>query len=269
MPDWQKQYINPKPQTEQSLRGLQTQKQQSGEQTQQSDPWLEQRRRQAENNLLMNGMDTLYGMNRAVNGMTFGGLDWLGNKIGFDSQMKEYLNLKDPENRNLAQTAGNIAQLGGAMLTGGTLAKTGYDQANMVYNGYKIGKKYDELIKDPYQGSGKDVIARMKNHNGEPVVLQRGEAIKGENSNVIVHGKLLKRETGSERNYGLDKIIYKHDVNRSDTQRIPRIIQEEPFETNGCGQNVYMSKGTSGDLRVVTSPIGDKSTVVSMYYPKK
>lgn len=26
----------------------------------------------------MDGMDLLYGMNRTVNGMTFGGLDWLG-----------------------------------------------------------------------------------------------------------------------------------------------------------------------------------------------
>ena len=36
-----------------------------------------QTQRNRENEWLMDGMDTIYGMNRAINGMTFGGLDWL------------------------------------------------------------------------------------------------------------------------------------------------------------------------------------------------
>ena len=54
------------------------------------------------------------------------------------------------------------------------MAKVGLNQVNIAYNGYKIGKKYDQLVDDPFQGNGTDVVARMKNHNGEPVVLQRG-----------------------------------------------------------------------------------------------
>ena len=132
-------------------------------------------RRNLENEFLMNCMDAMYGANRALNGITSGGLDWLGNKYGFDSQMNNYLQLKNPQERELAQTAGNIAQLGGGALSGSAIVKAGLNQANMAYNGYKIGKKYDQLIEDPFQGRGSDVIARMKNHNGEPAVFQRGE----------------------------------------------------------------------------------------------
>lgn len=50
-----------------------------------------QAQRNAVNQILMNSMDALYGMNRTLNGMTFGGLDYLGNKLGYDTQMNNYL----------------------------------------------------------------------------------------------------------------------------------------------------------------------------------
>ena len=125
------------------------------------------------------------------------------------------------------------------------------------------------LIDNPYQGSGSDVIARMKNHNGEPVILQRGEAMPGENGEVIASGGKLKRATGTESNYGLDKGIYKHDVSRADAQRIPRIIQQKPVETNNYGQNVYLVKSKNGAFRVVTSPKDDENIISTMYYLNK
>ena len=93
-----------------------------------------QAQRDAVNQILMNGMDVLYGMNRTINGMTFGGLDYLGQKFGFDSQMNNYLQLKNPQERELAQNVGQLAQLGGGALTGGALTKTGLNQANIAYN---------------------------------------------------------------------------------------------------------------------------------------
>ncbi len=122
------------------------------------------------------------------------------------------------------------------------------------------------MSQNPFAGNGGDVIAKMKNHNGEPVVLQRGEAIVGENGNVVVHGKALGREMGTVQNFGLNKGIYKHNVNRSDAQRIPRIIKQSPIETNDFGQNVYMNRGKSYNFRVVTSPVEDKNVISSMYY---
>ena len=225
-----------------------------------------QAQRDAVNQILMNGMDVLYGMNRTINGMTFGGLDYLGQKLGFDSQMNNYLQLKKPQEREMAQTAGNIVQWGGNAVAGGALAKAGLNQANIAYNGYKIGKKYDQLVEDPFQGNGNDVIARMKNHNDEPVVLQRGEAIQGPNGRVITSGNELKRVVGTKRNYGLDKGIYKHEVSREDAQRIPRIIQQKPMETNSYGQNVYLVRSKNGAFRVVTSPKDDENIIATMYY---
>ena len=231
--------------------------------------WSQQKNRNMENNLLMSGMDTLYGMNRAINGMTFGGLDYLGNKLGFDSQMNDYLNLKDEQSRNLAQTVGKMVEFGGGLLSGGAIGAATYEPANMMYQGYKIGKAYDRLSQNPFAGNGADVIARMKNHSGEPVLLQRGEVIRGKNGNVIVHGKALGRETGTFQNYGLNKGIYRHGVNRYDAQRIPRIIKNNPVETNDFGQNVYMSHGKNSDIKIVTSPTNNGVTVSSMYYPRK
>ncbi len=228
-----------------------------------------QAQRNAVNQILMNGMDALYGMNRTLNGMTFGGLDYLGNKLGYDTQMNNYLQLKNPQERELAQNVGQLAQLGGGALVGGTLAKTGLNQANIAYNGYKIGKKYDQLVDDPFIGNGSDVIARMKNHNGEPVVLQRGEAILGPDGRVIASGNELKRAVGTKSNYGLDKGIYKHEVSRADAQRIPRIIQQKPVETNNYGQNVYLVRSKNGDFRVVTSPKDDENIISTMYYLTK
>ena len=60
--------------------------------------------------------DIAYGANRALNGMTFGGLDYLGNKFGIDTQMNSYLNTFSPEQQALRQIAGEMAQYGGAGL---------------------------------------------------------------------------------------------------------------------------------------------------------
>ena len=211
-------------------------------------------------------MDTLYGMNRTINGMTFGGLDYLGNKFGFDSKMNGYLNLKDERNQKVAQVAGKVAEIGGGMLSGGAVAKATYEPANMMYQGYKIGKAYDKLKQNPYAGNGGDVIARMKNHNGEPVVLQRGEAIPGENGSVITSGRPLQHQTGTARNYGLNKIIYKHDVPRNEVVKIPRYIKNnQPVEVNARGQHIYKFNGGSEEIKLSTTPVDKRRTVSSMY----
>ena len=49
-----------------------------------------------------------YGVNRAVNGLTAGGLDYLGNKFGFDSRMNNYLNLLSPQERKQRENKGEV-----------------------------------------------------------------------------------------------------------------------------------------------------------------
>ena len=180
--------------------------------------------------------------------------------------MNNYLQLKNPQERELAQTAGNIAQLGGGALSGSAIVKAGLNQANMAYNGYKIGKKYDQLIEDPFQGRGSDVIARMKNHNGEPAVFQRGEITRDPNGYIVASGKYLKENTGSKSNFGLNKGIYKHGISREDAQRIPRIIQKQPVKTNEYGQYEYVAQSKKGPFKVVTSPKNGENIIATTYY---
>lgn len=114
-------------------------------------------------------------------------------------------------------------------------------------------------------GNATDVIAKMKNHNGEPVVLQRGEAIAGEDGNVIVSGRALQHATGTARNYGLNKIIYKHGVPRYEVVKIPRYIKNEPLEITPRDQSVYSIQKANEDMRVITTPRNKYETVSSMY----
>ena len=224
---------------------------------------------QTASNGLINDLDSIiYGASRALNGITYGGFDYLGNKLGIDTQMNNYLqNQAAAGMGNIVQTVGNMAELGGNILpylVGGAVVS---GPINVAYNGYKIGKAYDRLQQNPYQGQGSDVIARMRNHAGEPVVLQRGEAIPDNMGNPIVHGKALGRETGTVQNYGLDKAIYRHDISRQDAQRIPKIIKEQPVETNQFGQKVYVVKDNDGTIRLITSPTPNGTTISSIYRP--
>ena len=210
---------------------------------------------------IQNYLDTSYGVNRAVNGLTFGGLDKLGNKYGFDSSMSDYVNLRGGNIRQL----GEYAQAGGTMLPSFLLGGAVGNAVRPYYNAWQIGRGYDRLKTNPYQGKGTDVITKMKNHNGETVMLQRGEVIPGENGRVISHGSDLQKATGTKRNYGLNKAIYKHDVPRSEATKIPHVIKKKPVEVSSRMQDVYVYEGADGNYRIVSSPTSDGKTVASMY----
>ena len=107
----------------------------------------------------------------------------------------------------------------------------------------------------------------MKNRNGETVLLQRGEAIMGDNGMPIVSGgNAFKRLTGTERNYGLNKAIYKHNITREQAKMIPKYLRKYPTESNLYGQDVYNFQTLQGNLRLVTSPKDGTKTLSSMYF---
>ncbi len=223
-------------------------------------------------NGLINDLDSIiYGASRALNGITYGGFDYLGNKLGIDTQMNNYLqNQAAAGMGNIAQTVGNMAELGGNILpwlVGGTVVS---GPINAAYNGYKIGKAYDRLQQNPYQGQGSDVIARMRNHAGEPVVLQRGEAIPDNMGNVLTSGKKLWHTTGTERNYGLNKIMYKHEMPKNEVTQIPKYIRNNtPIEITSRGQKIYAVLEPDGEIRIVTTPRAIGETISSMYFKTK
>ena len=214
------------------------------------------------------GQGVVSGLGRVAGGATLGATDWLDRKAG------GHLASLDADLQRSAESAGLggwnkaakfASELGGNMLFGGMAGKTAFETARPFYNAYQIGRAYDRLQKDPFQGSGRDIIARMKNHNGENVMLQRGEVLKKDDGSIIASGKSLGRVTGTERNYGLNKAIYKHDVPREQVTRIPKTIKGKPVETTDLGQDVYMYKARDGNYRVVTSSTPKGKTVSSMY----
>lgn len=99
-------------------------------------------------------LDTSYGANRTLNGITGGGLDYLGDKFGFDSRMEEYLGLLSPEERLLRQGLGNAAEWGGralglgAGLRGVNSAWTGFSRWNgrrNLINQLKKGTDFEDV----------------------------------------------------------------------------------------------------------------------------
>ena len=214
------------------------------------------------------GQGVVSGLGRVASGATFGATDWLDRKTG------GHLASLDADLQCSAESAGLggwnkaakfASELGGNVLGAGMAGKAAFETARPFYNAYQIGRAYDRLQKDPFQGSGRDVITRMKNHNGENVMLQRGEAIRGENGKVLVHGKLLQRETGTQRNYGLNKSIYKHNLSKAEVTKMPRMMKSMPSETTEYGQHIYTSQTPSGEMRLVTKPVGKDRVVSSMY----
>jgi hypothetical protein len=175
--------------------------------------------------------------------------------------MNNYLNLLSPQERKQRENIGSLVELGGNAMLGNRALET----FRAPYNSWQIGRAYDRLSQNPYQGSGSDVVTRMKNHNNETVLLQRGEAIRGENGEVITSGRLLKRDTGVERNYGLNKAMYKHGMNKEQVKNIPQNIKSNPVEVSSRGQDVYVINTPKGPIKVVTTPINGKKTISSIY----
>ena len=215
------------------------------------------------------GQGVVSGLGRVAGGATLGATDWLDRKTGGHLASLDADLQRSAESSGLGgwnKAAKLASELGGNMLFGGMAGKTAFEAARPFYNAYQIGRAYDRLQKDPFQGSGRDVIARMKNHNGETVMLQRGEAIRGENGKIVAcGGNAFKRLTGTKSNYGLNKAIYKHDVPREQVTRMPKTIKGKPVETTDLGQDVYMYKARDGNYRVVTSSTPKGKTVSSMY----
>lgn len=206
--------------------------------------------------------DVTYGANRTINGLTGGALDYLGSKYNIDTQMNGYLSQKSQEERMFTSGLGDLAQVGGGLLWGSLLP---FGSLRKPYNVWQISRAYDKLSKNPYIGSGKDVIAKMKNHKGETVLLQRGEAIPGEGGKVITHGNKLNALTGTRRNFGLNKAIYKHGVTKEQAKKIPDNISTKPAEVSERGQDIYETYMGQDRLRTVSSPVGKQKTISSYY----
>ena len=145
------------------------------------------------------------------------------------------------------------------------IAQTDNSLRNYI-DGHKIGKAYDTLKQNPLHGSGKDVIVDIKRTGKPSVLLQRGEAIIDDNGNIITWGKRL-RPTGTKRNFGLNKIIYKHNMPKDEVKKLPYYLRNNnPVEVTPYQQEIYdIPNGNNEITRIALTPQDDKYFVASMY----
>lgn len=112
-----------------------------------------------------------------------------------------------------------------------------------------------------------DEIVKMRIVGEEPVTLLRGAAAIGEDGRIVTHGKNLHSDQ-IKRNFGLNKIMYKHDMNREEVKRLPQIIREyRPVERTTKGHKIYVTENVNGNPYVVaTKKWDDGRTIVSSMY---
>lgn len=88
--------------------------------------------------------------------------------------------------------------------------------------------------------------------------------------NVLTSGKKLWHTTGTERNYGLNKIMYKHEMPKNEVTQIPKYIRNNtPIEITSRGQKIYAVLEPDGEIRIVTTPRAIGETISSMYFKTK
>lgn len=75
------------------------------------------------NSINQDYLDVVYGVNRGLNGLSGGGLDYLGNKMGFDSQMSDYLSMLPKSERLKREKLGDLVEAGGTALLGNKLLR--------------------------------------------------------------------------------------------------------------------------------------------------
>ena len=113
-----------------------------------------------EDYLVNNLADIAYGSKRALSGASFGASDWLGRRLGFDTDEKTYLQRRDDEGLgNAARAAGFASELGGNMLgAGGALVK---GLAKTGLKGLKLASVSGGLEGTAYGATGADNLAEL------------------------------------------------------------------------------------------------------------
>jgi hypothetical protein len=131
----------------------------------------------------------------------------------------------------------------------------------------QLSAAYDEVLARPL-GPVDDPLVRLQPSDVENILVERGPAF-GRDGEITVTGRTLKRLFGSERGFGLVKIIWKHgersrkagagfDVTRDDVIDFPNVLREyEPAEVRGGpGQSEYVRQyQVERDGRVVVYAI--------------
>lgn len=204
-------------------------------------------------------LDLAYGANRTLNGLSWGGLDYLGRRTGFDAPMTEYLNLLPTEEREKRERLGDMVQLAGAGLSLSPLYK-GIDFSLSAYLNYLGNKK---LLEQLNRGIDFENISFGRlNPNS---LKQINELRKGLNqtklnrnlqipANVVkkFHDKRLKEKYSPEKLTDMADTLFHKDGNFISESNHPH-IQEISRPKTRIKDVGYISQNPSNGQTVVKS----------------
>lgn len=162
-----------------------------------------------------------------------------------------------------------LGGLGAGVLARGAsgLERSAIDAFRAWNEARQIGKSYDLLKKNPLAGNADDIMTTIRPVDEPPINWRRGAAIIDENNNVVTKGAKLAAETGTNRNYGMDKSIYRHHLSRGDMQKLPRIVRDyQPAEITNRGQQIYRIKDGNQELPLTAAIRNDGGRDVSSMY---
>jgi len=104
-----------------------------------------------------------------------------------------------------------------------------------------VDRAYDEIARDPTAGNPMDHMFQMDLFDGRKnLLMNRGAVIFDRYGQPITSGARLKHAKGTNRNFGLSKMMYKHDLTKEDVENAVRGIRShwplrEATNSNGMG----------------------------------
>ena len=133
---------------------------------------------------------------------------------------------------------------------------------------------YNEVKKHPEKGNfeGKeDNLAIMRPEGLVEYIMQRGaSALEGDR--IIFQGEELEKLTGTNRNFGMAKIVFKHrDVSVEDIQKIPEILRTyEPIASKDNRTRWRIELNDKKNYLLVTEPHNaNQDTVITFFKEDK
>lgn len=208
-------------------------------------------------------LDLAYGANRTLNGLSWGGLDYLGRRTGFDAPMTEYLNLLPAEEREKRERLGDMVQLAGAGLSTGTFLRSiPTIGANIVrWNGRR------DLIEQLNRGLNfKDInFGRMNNQTLNEINFLREESnLPKLRGNAYIPANVVKKfyDKRLKEKYTAEQIA---DMGRRLFQEPGGIVSESLYPHV---QQVCIPKKQMSDVGYVSQNPANGQTVIKSIYKK-
>ena len=119
----------------------------------------------------------------------------------------------------------------------------------------KVRDGWEEVKYKPLEGTreGKDeALVKLLAGGIKEYIINRGAAIKDpKTGDIIVQGPELAKATGTNRNFGFSKMIFKHGITAEEAQLLPEIVRDYNPITEGKDTVFRIPKDENHNYRIV------------------